>query len=191
MNSTPAPPSTACAAASIWFGVGEVNTWPGQAASSMPWPTKPACSGSWPEPPPEISATLPGLTSRRCTNWRSAPSVTMSAWAAAKPSRLSARTDSTSLMSFFMARPEGESKGVTERGDDQCHRARAGIDMAERAVTEERGATLDRRHLRGGLGAVVGALAHAGNQIVTTGGQNLLDGVEHVEQRLLADLDLA
>ena len=28
----------------------------------MPWPTKPACSGSWPEPPPEISATLPGLS---------------------------------------------------------------------------------------------------------------------------------
>jgi hypothetical protein len=27
-------------------GVGDVNTWPGQAASSMPWPTKPACSGS-------------------------------------------------------------------------------------------------------------------------------------------------
>ena len=62
MNSTPAPPSTACAAASIWSGVGDVNTWPGQAASSMPWPTKPACSGSWPEPPPEISATLPGLS---------------------------------------------------------------------------------------------------------------------------------
>ena len=49
------------AAAIIWSGVGEVNTWPGQAASSMPWPTKPACSGSWPEPPPEISATLPGF----------------------------------------------------------------------------------------------------------------------------------
>ena len=30
----------------------------------MPWPTKPACSGSWPEPPPEISATLPGLQRR-------------------------------------------------------------------------------------------------------------------------------
>ena len=30
----------------------------------MPWPTKPACSGSWPEPPPEISATLPGLSVR-------------------------------------------------------------------------------------------------------------------------------
>ena len=62
MNSTPAPVSTASAAASIWSGVGEVKTWPGQAASSMPWPTKPACSGSWPEPPPEISATLPGLS---------------------------------------------------------------------------------------------------------------------------------
>ena len=27
----------------------------------MPRPTKPACSGSWPEPPPEISATFPGV----------------------------------------------------------------------------------------------------------------------------------
>ena len=36
MNSTPAPVSTASAAASIWSGVGEVKTWPGQAASSMP-----------------------------------------------------------------------------------------------------------------------------------------------------------
>ena len=60
MNSTPAPESTAWAAASIWSGVGEVKTWPGQAASSMPTPTRPACIGSWPEPPPEISATLPG-----------------------------------------------------------------------------------------------------------------------------------
>ena len=38
MNRTPAPESTACAAASIWSGVGEVKTWPGQAASSMPTP---------------------------------------------------------------------------------------------------------------------------------------------------------
>ena len=59
MNSTPAPPSTASAAASIWSGVGEVKTSPGQAASSMPRPTKPVCRGSWPEPPPEMSATLP------------------------------------------------------------------------------------------------------------------------------------
>ena len=60
MNKRPAPPSTASAAATIWSGVGEVKTSPGQAASSMPRPTKPACSGSCPEPPPEISATLPG-----------------------------------------------------------------------------------------------------------------------------------
>ena len=62
MKRTPAPPSTASAAAIIWSGVGEVKTWPGQAASSMPRPTKPAWSGSWPEPPPETSATLPGLS---------------------------------------------------------------------------------------------------------------------------------
>src|ERR1041384_6496162 len=52
MCSTPAPPSTAFVASSIWSGVGEVNTSPGQAASSMPRPTKPPCIGSRPEPPP-------------------------------------------------------------------------------------------------------------------------------------------
>ena len=40
----------------------------------MPWPTKPACSGSWPEPPPETSATLPGFSVARRTNFRSSPS---------------------------------------------------------------------------------------------------------------------
>jgi hypothetical protein len=59
MCSTPAPPSTALVASSIWSGVGEVNTSPGQAASSMPRPTNPPCIGSWPEPPPEMIPTLP------------------------------------------------------------------------------------------------------------------------------------
>jgi hypothetical protein len=59
MNSTPAPPSTAFAAPAIWSGVGEVNTSPGQAASSIPLPTKPVCIGSCPDPPPETSATFP------------------------------------------------------------------------------------------------------------------------------------
>jgi hypothetical protein len=35
----PAPVSTASAASIIWSGVGDVKTWPGQAASSMPRPT--------------------------------------------------------------------------------------------------------------------------------------------------------
>ena len=59
MCSTPAPPSTVVVAASIWSGVGEVNIWPAQAASSIPKPTKPPCIGSWPDPPPEMMATLP------------------------------------------------------------------------------------------------------------------------------------
>src|SRR5271170_8088919 len=89
-------------AATIWSGVGEVNTWPGQAASSIPRPTKPACRGSWPEPPPEINATLPGVNLRRRTNFRSAPSSTMSACAAAKPSRLSSSMVSTAFISLFI-----------------------------------------------------------------------------------------
>ncbi len=59
MCSTPAPALTALVASSIWSGVGEVNTSPGHAASSMPRPTKPPCIGSWPEPPPEMIPTLP------------------------------------------------------------------------------------------------------------------------------------
>ncbi len=35
-QATGAGVDSGCAAASIWSGVGEVNTWPGQAASSMP-----------------------------------------------------------------------------------------------------------------------------------------------------------
>src|SRR6516225_8724779 len=102
MKSRPAPVSTASAAAIIWSGVGEVKTWPGQAASSMPTPTKPACSGSCPDPPPEISATLPGTSSARRTKRPSPPSVTMSPCAAMKPSRLSVRRVEGSLISFFM-----------------------------------------------------------------------------------------
>src|SRR6185369_13237467 len=88
---------------------GEVNTWPGQAASSMPRPTNPAWSGSWPEPPPDMSATLPGFGLARRTNFRSGPRATMSSWAATKPSRLSARMVSTELISFFMALPPRKS----------------------------------------------------------------------------------
>ena len=95
MNSTPAPVSTDSTAASIWLGVGEVNTWPGQAASSMPWPTKPTCKGSCPEPPPEIKATLPVWMARRRTNRRSSPSETISPCADAKPSSDSASKLST------------------------------------------------------------------------------------------------
>ena len=61
MWSTPAPPSTALVAASIWSGTGDVKTAPGQAASSMPMPTNPPCIGSWPEPPPEMIPTLPAF----------------------------------------------------------------------------------------------------------------------------------
>ena len=45
MCSTPAPPLTARVAASIWSGVGDVKTCPGQAASSIPLPTKPRVHG--------------------------------------------------------------------------------------------------------------------------------------------------
>src|ERR671936_2501230 len=102
MWTTPAPPSTAFVAASIWSGTGDVNTSPGQAASSIPWPTKPPCSGSCPEPPPETGPTLPGLGPPARSTTRFSRSIfTSSGCAAPSPARLSGTTSSTRLMSFL------------------------------------------------------------------------------------------
>src|SRR3954451_20286104 len=101
MCTTPAPPSTACVATSIWSGTGEVNTAPGQAASSMPRPTKPPCSGSWPEPPPETSATFPCRgASARTTICAEASTRRMSPCAAARPASDSLTICSGSLSSL-------------------------------------------------------------------------------------------
>src|SRR3954468_14405183 len=103
MCTTPAPPSTALVAASIWSGTGEVNTSPGHAASSMPSPTKPPCSGSWPEPPPEIRATLPCTGApARTTICASASERRMSPCAAAKPASDSRTSSAGSLRNFFI-----------------------------------------------------------------------------------------
>src|SRR3982074_525716 len=109
MNNMPAPASAASpaaamrrAAAGMRSGVGEVKTGPGHAASSIPCPTKPVCSGSCPEPPPDTSATLPGLRCRRCTNGACSPRRTMSECAAQNPAKLSLITFSAALISFFI-----------------------------------------------------------------------------------------
>src|ERR1700746_3940133 len=60
MCTTPAPPSTAFVAASIWSGTGEVKTSPGHAASSIPAPTKPSCIRSAPEAPARDDRHLAG-----------------------------------------------------------------------------------------------------------------------------------
>src|SRR3954468_510448 len=106
MCRTPAPPSTALVASSIWSGVGEVNTSPGHAASSIPRPTKPPCIGSLPAPPPETMPTLP-LTgaSARTTTYGSNITRMASWWAADIPSSASRTTASGSLMSFFICPP--------------------------------------------------------------------------------------
>src|SRR6185369_1534089 len=100
---TPAPPSTARVAASIWSGTGEVKTLPAHAASSIPSPTNPPWSGSWPDPPPEIRPTLPacGPPARRTTAFATSI-LTMSGWAAARPARLSGTMSSIPLISFFI-----------------------------------------------------------------------------------------
>src|SRR3954447_1271079 len=103
MCTTPAPPSTAFVAASIWSGTGEVNTSPGHAASSMPSPTKPPCSGSCPEPPPDTSATFPPRgPSARTTICASGSTRRMSPCAAARPASDSLTTRSGSLRNFLM-----------------------------------------------------------------------------------------
>src|SRR5213078_579244 len=103
MCTTPAPPSTALVAASIWSGTGEVNTSPGQAASSIPSPTKPPWSGSWPEPPPDTSATLPWTGApARTTICASASTRRMSPCAAARPASDSRTRSAGSLRNFFI-----------------------------------------------------------------------------------------
>src|SRR5882724_2056442 len=119
MNRTPPPVSAASAAARMRSGVGEVKTWPGQAASSMPCPTKPECSGSCPEPPPDTSATLPGFLFRRCTNGACSPMRTMSECAAQNPARLSLTKSSTALISFFIqSSPSSFASGVLDQPCD-------------------------------------------------------------------------
>src|SRR5207248_6997815 len=103
MCSTPASVATALVAARIWSGTGEVNTSPGQAASSMPYPTKPPCRGSCPDPPPDTRLTLPGVGPPARVTYRSAWFTDRDGWAAATPARASARTSSGALISFFTA----------------------------------------------------------------------------------------
>src|SRR5438128_3523473 len=98
MWTTPAPPSTALVAASIWAGTGEVKTSPGHAASSMPWPTNPPCRGSCPDPPPEIRATFPRRgASLRTMICAAASYRTRSGCAAASPASDSLTTRAGSL----------------------------------------------------------------------------------------------
>ena len=104
MNRHPAPVSTASAASTIWSGVGEVNTWPGQAASSMPQPdeagmqrlvARSAARDQRDLARRQVSGaarTLPPRRGRRCPRERRR-----------SPSRLSERIVSMSLMNFFMA----------------------------------------------------------------------------------------
>src|SRR6478609_2928259 len=102
MCSTPAPPLTAWVAANTWSGVGEVNTAPGAAASSMPAPTNPPCSGSCPLPPPETSATLPCIgASARTMYAGSRVTLIRSGCARAMPCSASVTTVDGSLMIFF------------------------------------------------------------------------------------------
>src|SRR3954453_19106372 len=140
MCSTPAPPSTALVAASIWSGVGEVKTSPGQAASSIPMPTNPPCIGSCPEPPPDTMPTFPWTgASARTMNGGSKFPRTRSPCGAAVPSRASRRTSSGALISFFMPRDSaGPGPVEDQRADDAAD---------ERADHRDRGIAPIRRAL--------------------------------------------
>src|SRR6516165_10354059 len=130
MWTTPAPPFTALVASSIWSGVGEVNTSPGHAASSIPGPTKPPCIGSWPEPPPDMSPTLPCTgASMRTMTAGSYMTRTRSPCAASTPWRASCRTPSGALMSFFIA--IDLDRGAAEDGVEEDRAKRAADQRAE------------------------------------------------------------
>src|SRR5436190_8590311 len=105
MCRTPAPPSTALVAARIWSGTGEVNTSPGQAASSIPYPTYPPCSGSCPDPPPDTRLTLPGVGPPARVMYRSVVLTDSDGCAAATPASASVSTSSGALISFFTTTP--------------------------------------------------------------------------------------
>src|ERR671935_2562924 len=166
MWTTPAPPSTAFVAASIWSGTGAVKPSPGQAASSIPRPTNPPWSGSWPEPPPEMSATFPetGASLRR-TSWFSRSMLTRSGCAAPRPASDSLTTSSGLLRNFFTVgartltalsflagrrrlvrlRPVGLGDGVLDRPHDLprrgdqviCERRQGRSDQVRRDVGAE------------------------------------------------------
>src|SRR5213080_3725138 len=143
MWSTPAPPFTAFVASSIWSGVGDVNTSPGQAASSIPSPTKPPCIGSWPEPPPETSPTLPctGASARTITfglSW----TRKRSAWAAAMRCRASVTTSSGLLISFFTFPPLGLSLSSPLR--QVLHGLALDLDVGGRRLTARHQSLVDK-----------------------------------------------
>ena len=141
MWSTPAPPSTALVAASIWSGTGDVNTSPAQAASSMPRPTKPPCIGSWPEPPPEMIPTFPWRGASARTTTFGSMTRTRSPCAAAIPARASLTTFSGALMSFFidmsLLAPPSVPRPMRARRDDPRRGRR--IDGSGHEVVREQG----------------------------------------------------
>src|SRR6185369_125452 len=202
MNSTPWPRSTANAAASIWSGVGDVNTWPGQAASSMPLPMKPQCSGSWPEPPPEISTTLDGARCLRVTKVGSRCSDSRSPCAAAIPCSDSASSCSTSLTNFFMmcvleAWWRSGSQQVAHREQRDLAGLGTGVDVPEGAVAEEMGPPLGGDHVAGGKHVELGFLLELGAERVAVAAfvhqaqQQPRHRDQHVQHRLLAQFGLA
>src|SRR6185369_137941 len=174
MNSTPWPRSTANAAASIWSGVGDVNTWPGQAASSMPLPMKPQCSGSWPEPPPEISATLGWDGCLRVTKVGSRCSSSRSACAAAMPCSDSASNCSMSLTNFFICILANAGRSSLISSSQQiAHREQrdlaglgARVDVPECAIAEEMSAAFGGDHVAGGEHVELGFLLELGAERV-------------------------
>src|SRR4051794_39257298 len=175
MWTTPAPPSTALVAASIWSGTGEVKTSPGQAASNMPGPTNPPCSGSCPEPPPDTNPTLPATgASLRTMIFASASWRTRSGWAAASPATDSSTTASGSLTSFFsvvvaiamlvslldgrgdVARPlvgavvgagVGMGDGFLDRLLDDARRCEHVVDVCRKRRADEAGKDVDGNQL--------------------------------------------
>src|SRR4051812_4429224 len=151
MCRTPAPPSTALVASSIWSGVGEVKTSPGHAASSMPGPTNPPCMGSCPEPPPDTIPTLPSTgASARTMVYGSYVTFNRSPYANSMPSSASRTTASGALMSFFMAMAVGSPRVEPleeKRGDggaDQWADDRdPGVAPVRRALARDRQQRMD------------------------------------------------
>ena len=132
----------------------------------MPWPTKPAWSGSWPEPPPEISATLPGFeiarggrisAPRRGRRYRHAPPRSRRGFR-----RASCRGVDELLHGFPPYRSFGIDQPASGAGRSRrpCGRARGSSprrrDPADRSCGRGRRGGPWRRGVRRGWAAAIG-----------------------------------
>ena len=105
INNTPHPLFTSLIASYTTSGVGDVNTAPATAASSIPYPTNPPCAGSCPLPPPLTNPTFLASDFALTNIFLFSLFLTYSGCANTIPSNISSTTTSGLLINFFIDTP--------------------------------------------------------------------------------------